>query len=111
MKFPTTKEEKKEALTEIAEEHVWGSEDQKRFVKFGMLFWGEQKKPMDFNYVSDWVRRFNQGSEYLYADQERLKMLKKVDGIAGAKRHAREGMKRAGWKPAYIAERLKDMGL
>jgi|WetSurMetagenome_2_1015567.scaffolds.fasta_scaffold63953_3 hypothetical protein len=110
-KYPVTEAEKKSALKELAERHIYSKANKSRFVDFGMLFWGKQNKAMDILYVGDWIRRFNQEEEYIYADKERTKMLIKVDGVSNAKKHAYAQMKSAGWSAAFIKEKMKEKGL
>lgn len=110
--LPVTKAEKHEALKMIAENYIHGGNTQKaRFVKFGMLFWGNQQKAMDVSYVGDWIRRFNDGSEYIYADKERTKMLFEVDGRTNGKARLAQSYMDAGWSPKQIMEQFRVRGL
>jgi hypothetical protein len=111
MTVPRTFNEKLMALSKIAKDTVSGTKEKERFVKFGVLFWGKQEKGMDTSYVQDWVRRFNRGEEYIYADNERTKLLVIVDGKESAKRRAKQQMKNAGWGDKLVADQLKLKGL
>ena len=100
-------------LNKIADDYVMGTTNKKRFKVFARQFWGN-RSGIDVPYVDDWVKRFNRGDEYIYADSIRLKILvERVDGITAAKRIARKQFENAGWNKAYVDERveaLSDLG-
>jgi hypothetical protein len=110
--LPKTKGEKLAALQEIAEKHIYGTKNRARFVAFGMRFWGNQDKPMDVHYADDWVRRFNQDSEYINSDRERTRMLANVDGgKVEARKRLHKQYRNAGWGELAIKEQMKIRGL
>jgi hypothetical protein len=53
----------------------------KRFVNFGLLWWGENPSPSYYDYITEWAVRFERGKEYDFADRERLNILREVDGV------------------------------
>jgi hypothetical protein len=111
MSYLKTVDEKVAALKMIASKKIMGSANKHRFVEFGFLFWGKQGKNMDVNYVDDWVRRFNNNSEYIYADKETTKYLIKIDTMEGARKRLIAQYKSAGWSPAGIKEQMEMRGM
>lgn len=111
MSYPKTVEEKIAALKMIASKKVMGVANKQRFVDFGFLFWGGQKKNMDTSYVDEWVGRFNKNSEYIYADKETTRMLIKVDGMESARKRLIDQYKSAGWSVAGIKEQMEIRGM
>jgi len=93
-------------LYRIADEHIRGTANKNRFKVFAKHFWGNRDY-VDSSYVLDWVRRFNTGEEYIYADSIRTRILvENVDGITTAKRLARKQFEAAGWNKKYVEERI-----
>ena len=97
-------------LNSMADKEILGTDAQKlRFKIFAKHFWGSRDY-VDFLYVMDWIKRFNRGDEYIYADSERTKILvDKVDGITKARVRARKQFEAAGWSKAYIEKQLKEI--
>ena len=111
MTYPKTVDEKMALLKMIASKKIIGRMNKQRFVEFGGLFWGKQGKNMDVNYVDDWVRRFNDNSEYIYADKETTKYLIRIDTMEGARKHLIAQYKSAGWSANGIKEQLEVRGM
>jgi hypothetical protein len=111
MSYPKTVEEKIAALKMIASKKIIGIANKQRFVEFGFEFWGKQAKGMDISYVEDWVRRFNNNSEYISADKELSRILVKVDGMESARNRLIKQYKDAGWSAKGIAEQMKIRGM
>ena len=96
-------------LNAIADKKIFGATNKNRFKVFAKHFWGN-RIDVDTTYVDDWVRRFNQNEEYVYADYARLDILvDHVDGITNAKTRARKQFEGAGWNKAYVEERLSKL--
>lgn len=70
-------------LEEIADVEGLSPYTKRRFVQFGLLFWGGKRA--DPTYILEWARRFGRGSEYSIADDVRLGYLKEVDGVERAR--------------------------
>lgn len=111
MSYPKTVDEKIAALKMIASKKIIGSVNKSRFVEFGFLFWGGQAKGMDVGYVDDWVRRFNNNSEYIYADKETSRYLIRIDGMESARKRLIAQYKSAGWSSAGIKEQMNIRGM
>ncbi len=101
----------KKELESISDKKIVGSANKLRFKVFAIHFWGN-RKTIDSDYIGEWVKRFNRGEEYIYADSERAKILiDRVDGITKARTRAKRQFTEAGWNKEYIEKRLRELGL
>jgi hypothetical protein len=79
-------------------------EKAERFTKF-IRMWTAQKD-LSSSYIAEWANRFRKEVEYEYADDERLKLLIDIDGVAGAKQRMRRVGQKNNWSQAQFEREI-----
>ena len=91
-------------LRTIAEMSRLSNEKSDRFMKF-IQKWSAQKD-LGPSYIAEWAERFRKETEYESADDERLKLLIAIDGVAVAKQHVRRDGQKYQWSPEQLDREL-----
>lgn len=105
-----------EELQDIAVQVGLSKSETNRFIKFAIAWYNDSGKRLwvDKRYGREWAERFYWEKEYFLSDEDRIRLLIKVDGMKSARsRLAKQLVRRGGWdkkKAVEIAKKLTAYG-